>query len=208
MTNEANVLAAALWLSSKCAMQVIAWEQSSYPNGERSSWTTGRDPTQRYRLAWGAELGHHSPIGREAFSTDWAMMTQFRPSGVSVSLSGIVSSSSTRTIPVRVTRPSSNNYLHNALAAQSKGSSKDVWIGDSGASCHMTNEASKMYCVRLPVPDQRQVPTSDETRLRVECVGNIGVVPFVSYRPNHWTTESRDWAVQSFSRQLTTAPPR
>ncbi|CAN0374173.1 unnamed protein product, partial [Ascophyllum nodosum] len=40
----------------------------------------------------------------------------------------------------------------------------------------MTNEASKMYCVRPPLPDQREVPTSDEIRLRVECVGNLDVV--------------------------------
>ncbi|CAM9849152.1 unnamed protein product, partial [Ascophyllum nodosum] len=63
-----------------------------------------------------------------------------------------------------------------AFAIQSKGNSSDVWIGDSGASCHMTNEASKMYCVRPLFPDQGEVTTSDGTRLRVECVGNINVV--------------------------------
>ena len=88
-------------------------------------------------------------------------------------MSGIVSSSSTRTIPARATRPPSNDCLHSAFAAQSKGSSGDVWIGDSGASCHMTNEASKMYCVGPPLPDQRKVTTSNRTRLRVECVGIV-----------------------------------
>ena len=39
----------------------------------------------------------------------------------------------------------------------------------------MTNDASKMYCVRPPLSDQREVITSDGTRLRIECVGNIGV---------------------------------
>ena len=77
-------------------------------------------------------------------------MTQFYPPGESVVLSGIVSSGSTRMVPARVTRPFSNNYLHRAFTAQSKGSTIDVWIGNSGASCHMTNEASKMYCVRPP----------------------------------------------------------
>ena len=67
-----------------------------------------------------------------SFSTDRAVMTLFCPPGESVSLSGIVSSSSTRIIPTRVTRPSSNNYLHSAFAAQSKGSSSDVWIGEFG----------------------------------------------------------------------------
>ncbi|CAN0062545.1 unnamed protein product, partial [Ascophyllum nodosum] len=49
----------------------------------------------------------------------------------------------------------------------------DFWIGDSGASCHMTNDACKMYCMR---PPGQQVITSDGTRVRVECVGNIDVV--------------------------------
>ena len=85
-----------------------------------------------------------------SFSTNRDVKTQFCPPGESVSLSGIVSSGSTRKTLARVTRPPPNNYLHSALAAQSKGSSSDAWIGDRGASCHMTNEASKMYCVRPP----------------------------------------------------------
>ena len=40
----------------------------------------------------------------------------------------------------------------------------------------MTNDASKMYCVRAPLSDQREVITSDGTRLRIECVGSIDVV--------------------------------
>ena len=102
-------------------------------------------------------------------------MTQFCPPGESVSLSGIVSSSSTRPDPTRVTRPSSNNYLQSAFAAQSKGGSSDVWIGDRGALGHTTNGASKTYCVRPPLPDQREVTTSDGASLRVECVGSIDV---------------------------------
>ncbi|CAM9755395.1 unnamed protein product [Ascophyllum nodosum] len=54
--------------------------------------------------------------------------------------------------------------------------SSDFWIGDSGASCHMTNDASKMYCVRPPPLDQRGVITNDGTRLRVECIGNVDVI--------------------------------
>ena len=122
---------------------------------------------------------HGPPVPSDSswsFSTDWAMVSQFCPPGESVSLSGIVSSSSTETVPAGVTKPSSNNYMHGALAAQSKGSSSDVWIGNSDASCHMTNDASKMYCVRPPLSDQREVTTSDGTRLRVECVENINVV--------------------------------
>ena len=111
-----------------------------------------------------------------SFSTDRAVMTQFCPPDEFVSLSGIVSSSSTRTVPARVTRSSSNNYLHSVFAAQSKDSSSHVWIGDSGASCHVTNKASKVYCVRPPLADQREVTTCGGARRGVECVGNFDVV--------------------------------
>ncbi|CAN0479223.1 unnamed protein product, partial [Ascophyllum nodosum] len=63
-----------------------------------------------------------------------------------------------------------------AFATQTHNNRSDFWIGDSGASCHMTNDASKMYCVRPPPLDQRRVITSDGTRLRVECIGNIDVL--------------------------------
>ena len=63
-----------------------------------------------------------------------------------------------------------------AFAAQSQNSRSDFWIGDSGASCYMTNDTSRMYCVRPSLTDQRDVITSDGTRLRVEFVGNIDVI--------------------------------
>ena len=91
-------------------------------------------------------------------------MTQFCPPGESVNLSGFVSNSSARVV------------LNSAFASQPHNSRSDVWIGDSGASCHMTNDASKMYCMRPPHFDQREVIASDGTRLKVECVGNIDVV--------------------------------
>ena len=47
-------------------------------------------------------------------------MTQFYSPGESVSLSGFVSSSWTRRIQARVTRPSSNNYLHSAFVKKGK----------------------------------------------------------------------------------------
>ena len=65
-------------------------------------------------------------------------MSQFCPLGESVDLNGFVSSSSARIVPT------------SAFAAQSHNSRSDFWIGDSGVFCHMTNEASKMYCVRPP----------------------------------------------------------
>ena len=79
-----------------------------------------------------------------SFSTDRAVVTQFCPPGESVSLCGIVSNSLTRRIPADVTRSFSNNYLPSAFVAHSQNSRRDVWIGDSGASCHMANGTSKM----------------------------------------------------------------
>ena len=87
-------------------------------------------------------------------------MTQFCPPGESVDLSGFVS----RIVP------------NSAFVSQSQNSRSDFWIGDSGASCHMTNDASKMYCMRPPHFDQKEVIASDDTRLKGECVGNIDVI--------------------------------
>ena len=91
-------------------------------------------------------------------------MTQFCPPGEFVDLSGFVSNCSARIVP------------NSAFVSQSHNSRSEFWIGDSGASCHMTNDASKMYCMRPPHFHQKEVITSDGTRLKVECVGNIDVI--------------------------------
>ena len=39
----------------------------------------------------------------------------------------------------------------------------------------MTNDASKMYCMRPPHFDPKEVITSNGTKLKVECIGNIDV---------------------------------
>ena len=75
-----------------------------------------------------------------------------------------------------MTRPFPSNYLPSAFAAQSKDSRSDVWICDRGVSCHMPNDATTIYCVSLLPSGQREVITSDGTRLRVEYVENIDVV--------------------------------
>ena len=46
-------------------MQVIVRGRSSYPSWNCPSRTTGHNPTQRHRLAWGKELDYHNPVGRE-----------------------------------------------------------------------------------------------------------------------------------------------
>ena len=99
-----------------------------------------------------------------SFSTERAVMTQFCPPGESMDWSGFVSNSSARIVP------------NSAFASQSHKSRSDFWVGDSGASCLMTNDASKMYCMRPPHFDEKEVITSNGTRLKVECVGNIDVI--------------------------------
>ena len=64
--------------------------------------------------------------------------------------------------------------LPNAFAVQTAVTT-DVWIGDSGASSHMTNDASQMYGVRPPCPDEAHITISDGTRRRVMQIGNIDV---------------------------------
>ena len=61
-----NVTVASLQLCSECAIQAIVRGWSSYPSRNSPSQTTAHNPTRRHRLAWGTELGHHSPVGREA----------------------------------------------------------------------------------------------------------------------------------------------
>ena len=110
--------------------------------------------------------------------TDRTGMTQFCSPGESVSSSGILSNSSTinRRVPASIPTPFPSKHLPSSFAAQSMDKSSDVWIGDSGVSCYMTNDASSMYCVRPFPSDQREVTSSDGIWQRVEYVGNINVV--------------------------------
>ena len=45
-----------------------------------------------------------------------------------------------------VTVPGS--YLHSAFVVQSGSNEDDVWIADSGASCHMPHDGTRMYNAR------------------------------------------------------------
>ena len=102
-------------------------------------------------------------------STDRAGMTQFFPPGEFASWNGILYNISTRRVQASVPRPFTSNFLPSAFAAQSKDNISDVWTGDSGASCHMANGATKLYCVRPPPPQtngkllRAMVPDSEWT---------------------------------------------
>lgn len=57
-----------------------------------------------------------------------------------------------------------SNYLHNAFVAQSEFSDRNIWIADSGASCHMTHDYLNVYDVdrtRPPQPGRECVVSVD-----------------------------------------------
>ena len=73
-----------------------------------------------------------------------------------------------------VTVPGS--YLHNAFVVQSGSNEDDVWIADSGASCHMTHDGTRMYNARPPPPGRETITIGDRRRIEVEYVGNMDVI--------------------------------
>ena len=73
-----------------------------------------------------------------------------------------------------VTVPSS--YLHSAIVVQSGSNEDGVWVADSGASCHMTHNRTRMYNVRPPPPGREKNTIRDPRRTRVEYIGNMDVI--------------------------------
>ena len=73
-----------------------------------------------------------------------------------------------------VTVPGS--YLHSAFVVHSGSSEDDVWISDSGASCHMTHDRTRIYNVRPPPPGRKTITIGDRRRIRVEYIGNMDVI--------------------------------
>ena len=64
-----------------------------------------------------------------------------------------------------VTAPGS--CLHNAFVVQSGSNEDAVWIADSGASCHMTHDGTRMYNARLPPPGRETITIGDHRRIKV-----------------------------------------
>ena len=73
-----------------------------------------------------------------------------------------------------VTVPGS--YLHSAFVVQSGSNEDDVWIADSGASCHMMHNRTRMYNVRPPPPGRETITIGDRRRIRAEHIGNVDVI--------------------------------
>ena len=63
-----------------------------------------------------------------------------------------------------VTVPGS--YLHSAFVVHSGSSEDDVWIADSGASCHMTHDRTRTYNVRSPPPGRETITIGDRGRIK------------------------------------------
>ena len=57
------------------------------------------------------------------------------------------------------------------------GSSEDgVRIADSGASCHMTHDRTRIYKVRPPPPGRETITIVDRRKIKVEYIGNMDVI--------------------------------
>ena len=68
------------------------------------------------------------------------------------------------------------SYLHSAFVVQSGSNEDDVWIADSGASCHMTHDRIRIYNMR-PLPLGRETNTiGDLRRIKVEYIGNMDAI--------------------------------
>ena len=59
---------------------------------------------------------------------------------------------------------------------QSGGSEDDVWIADSGASCHMTHDRTRIFNVRPPPPGRETITIGDRRKTKVEYIGNMDVI--------------------------------
>ena len=73
-----------------------------------------------------------------------------------------------------VTVPGS--YLHSSFVVQSGSNEDDVWITDSGASCHMTHDRTRMHNTRPSPPGRETITVGDRRRIKVEYIGNMDVI--------------------------------
>ena len=84
------------------------------------------------------------------------------------------------------------SYLPSAFVGQPVGVDQmnDVWIGDSGATTHMTRNADMMYETRSPSPHRSRIILGDGSIRKVQFVGKLDLVfqaglitrsPFTTY---------------------------
>ena len=70
------------------------------------------------------------------------------------------------------------SYLPSAFVGQPVGVDQvnDVWIGDSGATTHMTRNADMMYDTRPPSPHRSRIILGDGSIRKVQFVGKLDLV--------------------------------
>ena len=111
---------------------------------------------------------HGPPVPSESSwssSSEQASLAQFAPPGkFHVPNESLVGD----TVP--------GSYLHSAFVVQSGSNEDDVWIVDSGASCHMTHNRTRMYNARPPPPGRETITIGDRRRIKVEYIGNMDVI--------------------------------
>ena len=74
-----------------------------------------------------------------------------------------------------ITLPGS--YLHSLLVVQSESHEGDVWVDDSGTSCHITHDGTGLYYLRPPPLSHETVTIGNRRRIEVEYIGkNVDVV--------------------------------
>ena len=70
------------------------------------------------------------------------------------------------------------SYLPSAFVRQPVGVDQvnDVWIGDSGATTHMTRNADMMHDTRTPSPHRSKIILGDGSIRNVQFVGKLDLV--------------------------------
>ena len=59
---------------------------------------------------------------------------------------------------------------------QSGSNGDDVWIADSGASCHMAHDGTRTYNVRPLPPDRETITIGDRRKIKIEYIRNMNVI--------------------------------
>ena len=112
---------------------------------------------------------HGPPVSSESSWSSFseqATLAQFTPPGKSpVPNESVVGD---------VTVPGS--YLHSAFVVQSGSNEDELWITDSGASCHMTHDRTRMYNARPPPPGREIITIGGRRRIKVEYIRNMDVI--------------------------------
>ena len=68
------------------------------------------------------------------------------------------------------------SYLHSAFVVHSANNEDVVWIADSGASCHMMHDRTKINNVRPSPPGRETTTIGDRRKIKVEYIGNMDVI--------------------------------